>query len=871
MTIAIISEEVRYLLKMCYLHGIRTNEAFFSLTEEELREIEGIEEEQIELFHRFKHVDIKKDIFASYRIEKLTPTRMAKFFQEFNLTSENILQTKLTDLMKQHRITKGRVNAFLHFKHTCIRHVYSDTLNPKMEQNQDEAKSDLIDLFAIPLKPYLKQSTYELVKTSIRTMLDDVQLENVDIEKYGEEIVSLLDYEYYLQIDSSSFLEDLLYQVIINYRKGISMFLLKQKLQQLRIFPLEKLDETLQKLLNNGFIVYTPHGIKHHYPKVIDFIERNVDEFEIVYHRLHGKTLEEIGEIRGVTRERIRQLEGREAKKIPFQKVYEYRYVPFFQRYDLTKDEFKKVFQLDSVQYEFLKLFFSKDEWKEKESKEQLLESQTLSLVEQEALLAVINKDYLIIDNKRIKKNKFSIIKHCVKEFAQETIKMEDFQREVFRFCDENGISDEFDFSSIKAIDAHVSRVDSILRTHGRQFRYYGVDEQVIRETLKEINFNRYYNQEISTKKILIDYETTLAEIEIADEYELHNLLKKYNDCIPDYVSFGRMPILEVGDGDREEQLLDLLIECSPITKDDFALAYSERYGVLIETVKANYLPLLRDYEDGELLNADTPVIPEKTLTQLKEMLTKDFYFKEDVYHEYRKTYGNEKLPDYIFHQIGYRNYVDFILKDTYRRADLYFKETYFNEEIFTIEDKRLLYVGSFRKTLDELRESMELFEFDKNEFIRFSLLQERAGIEKSDIIELVNDILDEVGDKYFTVDTVEHLIERSKLHRLGFGHMFYESILKGHEALRFQYMGNKTVFRRTREKFFIYDLIEETVSRFKRIDIYDLMEYLEETYAVSLAKEKIIQVTDWTNLYYHPVMEMMFQDVDEFYEMMEE
>src|SRR5699024_4211265 len=107
----------------------------------------------------------------------------------------------------------------------------------------------------------------------------------------------------------------------------------------------------------------------------------------------------------------------------------------------------------------------------------------------------------------------------------------------------------------------------------------------------------------------------------------------------------------------------------------------------------------------------------------------------------------------------------------------------------------------------------------------------------------------------------IEPMIEQSPLYSLGFDDIFYEFILKGNEHLRFQYMGGRAVFRRTADKFYIHELIEETVARMKSVDIHELMNYLNEEYSITLPREKIIQSTEMTDLYYHPVLEMMFQD----------
>src|SRR5699024_1811522 len=109
-----------------------------------------------------------------------------------------------------------------------------------------------------------------------------------------------------------------------------------------------------------------------------------------------------------------------------------------------------------------------------------------------------------------------------------------------------------------------------------------------------------------------------------------------------------------VGKTDREEQLINLLIEQSPIERNLFAELYSEKYGVLVETVKANHLPLLREFEEDFLLDADTPPIDKETLEWLETNLTEEFYFKEDMYIKFADEFEGEVLRDYVFNLVDY-------------------------------------------------------------------------------------------------------------------------------------------------------------------------------------------------------------------------
>lgn len=840
------------------------------LTNEEIRSMHSVGAKKFNEIKELIDVNEEIDVFKYFGPDSIKPEKMITFFHKYGLHQGNILQTKLVEIGETERLTKGKIEVFLAFKNAVIRYEYNHTLHDK-EQTTDEVINKIMSIIKYGLSTFLSDETITNIEKELVSLVTDIGLEHVDVKKYGEEIVNFLDVEYILMQHYTDLDKEILYQVIKRERNEISMFLLKQKLQEINIFNKLRLNELIQTLLQEGYIVYTSHGIKYNNPSVLQYIKYNKETYPYTFERMQGKTLEEIGSEEGVTRERVRQKFAKEAEYLPLDHFYERQFVPFYKSYNLTQEEFCKVFHTNDQQYNFLKLFYTQNPEQELQSKEDLMDSEKLDTKEQKQLLQIINRDYIIIDNHRIKRTKLEIVSYAVKKFARNSIHLQDFQKNIIDFCKEYSLDEEYDFSEIRALEGIVSRVPTSLLKYGKKLRYYPVDQDVVEEALNQIAFYRYMNQELSVKRIMKDYSDLFHEIEVQDEYELHNLLRKNESLLPDYVVFGRTPILYVGKTDREEQLINLLIEQSPIERNLFAELYSEKYGVLVETVKANHLPLLREFEEDFLLDADTPPIDKETLEWLETNLTEEFYFKEDMYIKFADEFEGEVLRDYVFNLVDYTNYAEFILKGKNRRADKYFEEQYFNKPIFKIDDNRLKYLGSFRSRWEDLRTSLDIFEFAENEFIHLDTIQSKTGIEKEEIQQLINEILNEVSDKYFTVPMIEPIIEKSPLNQLGFDNIFYESILKGLELLRFQTMGGRTVFRKTTEKFYTYELIEEIVARMKMIDIYELIYYLEETYSISMTKENIILRTEMSELYYQPGMEMMFQDMEQFYEYMEE
>lgn len=858
------------ILRLLYIKGVRSVEDLIKLKEKKMINEFQLSEKEIHLVLELQEDEIKYRNYEKFFIseEKTHPKRMIKFFSDYNLNADNILQTSLSKLISERgKLSVGKIEAFLEFKNQCFRLKYNNTLddNSKLEV----IEKNVVENFLRVLKKYVSNKHYEKLFQILFREVTEIGFENVDFEKHQSDIFNYLDIDYFFSYFSDEDREEILIQVLKKERRDLNLFSLKKILSEIIVFDLNKHMFYLEQLSKYGFVKYMPTGIRFNTPTIDDFIKNNVEKFSIINNRLNGLTLEEIGIMQGVTRERIRQKEVKELKKIPLENLYESRYMKYYQKYNLTERDFCNVFLLNNYQYRLFYLYIKRVPDKELLDPEELLNNDLLTYKEKERLYEIVNRNFIIIGNHRIRKTKIDVVKYCVEKFAQKEVTIKEFHVVVQKFV--KSILVDIDFSSERALEGAVSRCENCIWSWGRKFRYFQTDQEDILKIFNEIEFNRYMNQEISAKKIYLDYKEELVNNDIQNEYELHNLLKKNSYLFSDVIIFKRMPFIEIGVASREEQVLDLLIELSPITVDSFVEEYTLRFGVIQQTIKANFMPFVNEFRIGELLNADTPAISRNVITNLSSILVMDFYFKEDIYNLYRINFSEEKLPEYIYSQIGYRNFSEFILNDAYKRADIYFEEKYFAKEIFEISDSRLLTLGSFRHSLERLQNNLDTFEYAPKSFIRFSKINEYAGIEKQDFKYLIEKIKNNIGDKYFTIDTIQSLIENSPIYQLGFEDIFYESLLKRTVGLRFQQIGNKVVFKNTKEKFYTYNLIEELVLRYKSIDIYDLLELLEKDYGIQLTKEKIISSCEKADLYYQPIMEMIYVDIENFYEMMEE
>ncbi|EGO2601602.1 hypothetical protein IHC34_002501 [Enterococcus faecalis] len=856
------------ILQKLSQQGIGNIYSIYKLKPLRLREKLGFTAEEVAIIQRMQNNKEKaiyyNEILAFEEAKK--PKKMSKFFQEQEINYDTVLQTSLVNLVeKNESLTPGQIQVFLNYKNQCLKLKYSNTST----DNIDNVTKSLADTFMNSLSQYTTTQEEDEIKEIVFSLLDTVHLESVDLEKYGHEILFALDFDYTLRNKKRNYIQSTLLNVFRKQRKDMSLFLIKRKINSLFYGEID-IQKELNYFIKEGLIVFTPEGIRYQRLHIDNYIQSHSQNYPVVSQRLKGQTLEEIGQTMGVSRERIRQIEKNERTRIPIHDVHEMSYAKYYTEYDLTMLEFCKVFSFTNSQYRFLELACKKlSDNHQIKSKEMLMQSDELTFIERNKLEDILNKNFLIIGNRKIEKTKLALIEYLIEIYGKEEIRRDDFYDLVRQFVIEHHL--DFDFSSNRALDGVLDRAKNVLHKYGRKLVHYQVDTEDLISTLQGINFEHYMDQEISAKKLFDNYKEDFNQIDIFDEYELHNLLKRYINYLPNYVTIKRMPLIEIGQVDRDEQVLNLMIELSPINVNDFADEYSNKYGVLAQTVKANFLNVIEEFKKGETYFSDAPVLNPVVVDNLKTLLTHPFYMKEDVKNLYAEKYGAEKIPYYIFNRLGYRNFSEFILLDKFTRAETFFEETYFNKEMFEVDDNRLYLLGSFRYRLFKKLSNYEVFEYQKDSFISMNKLTNYADITKDDVIELLNEFDLVVSDQYFTVSHIEFVIEKSKFSELGFDNIFYESILKTTKGYRFQRIGGAMVFRKTKNKFYTYELIDEIVFKYKSMDIYDLMEFLDENYGINLSKEKIICSCQKTEMYYNPTMEMIYTDIEKFYEMMEE
>lgn len=103
-------------------------------------------------------------------------------------------------------------------------------------------------------------------------------------------------------------------------------------------------------------------------------------------------------------------------------------------------------------------------------------------------------------------------------------------------------------------------------------------------------------------------------------------------------------------------------------------------------------------------------------------------------------------------------------------------------------------------------------------------------------------------------------------IQKFGFDALFYKSLLQNSDQIYSKKIGGSYLIR-LGENFTLYSLVKNELNTFKSIDIYELVEILNEKYNTQLSASKIIEKVRNSEMYYDEIMEKAYLDLNYYYE----
>ncbi|WP_422659274.1 DNA-directed RNA polymerase subunit alpha C-terminal domain-containing protein [Paenibacillus sp. EC2-1] len=593
-------------------------------------------------------------------------------------------------------------------------------------------------------------------------------------------------------------------------------------------------------------------------------------ECTVLTGRLYGQTLDEIGKRLNLSRERIRQIEKKCIRNAPT--LSEDLYALVFQKYDIAKVDFLSGFKESEVTYNYLSITYKKGD----NPVNDLVTDCDLPDYIKKGAERIIYKNYVILGSERILCSRDELSEYILRTAGVEGLTFEEFSQLYKMLLEDLNLKDNPKFSVMdRGYSNKLAASNHVLWKYGQKLRYYNIDAYDYADLLNGLNLSDYKNVEFSTRKFFLEYPEIMSDYDIQDEYELHNLLKKIctSDDYPQ-IHFKRMPNIEFGVADRDNQVMDMLLALAPIKNTDFAAAYEHAYGVLSQTVLANYMKNFDQYFYSGIYKIDVPMLSGIMSTRMKQLLSREFYLLFDI----RKLYVNEfpqadpkLLNPYTLKALGFRVYANYAIKDQYPSAAEYFRSILTKEEIVDAKSfpKEVLNTIAYTSEVYKLKASYDIFEYAPLKYVHFRRLN-YAGVEKEAILDYCYKVYQAIDSQYFTVYSLQQKGFTHALDELGFDEWFYASLLsEDKEHFSYRRMGKNKLFRRGSENVSLVDFLEWILysSESLSLDVYELTEKLSSDYNINFEWYKIVETIKGSAMYYDTITQKVYADYDVYFE----
>ncbi len=638
------------------------------------------------------------------------------------------------------------------------------------------------------------------------------------------------------------------------------------------------LEEILIELESASAVETGEVMIYRQYPSVVQYISQMTRdrERELLQARLDGKTLQEIGDQYGITRERVRQLTRKELKNKPYLREDKYAYL--YDHYDFSFDDFLLSFDEPKETYYYLEMVCHTHRARKKPLEEILADAAIAPELRKKAERAIY-KRYVSANGVLVKMARPNLVRQYIKVNCRKLTKFDTFVSEYNLWLDSLGLGDNaslaIDSREGRSYENHLNNrdCDYVLWNQGHSFRYYNISEYDFGELLSSLDLGQFEDTELSTLRIFRDYPELMQQYDIRDEYELHNLLKKIWPAENNNVKFKKMPTIEVGNADRHNQVLSLLLQYAPVTAEDLANHYEEAYGVKAMTVRANYFPELDHYYYQGSYSVDFSALSDIQFNRMKSVLDCDFYTIQEVKRLYRREFphSDESLINpYTLKMLDFRVYSGYVIKNTYATATDYFHHLLTSDDIVDARtiSRSIQNVIAYGSELHRLRAEYEIIEFSPQQYIHIRRLN-ASGISIDDLVNYSNAVAlnYEKGD-YFTVTSLRQDGFTHEMDEFGFDEWFYSSVLLEERTLfSYQRIGGTRIFLRGKTGANLGGMLVWLLGKYQKIDFYDLMDLLENHYGISVPKEKLLRIIDGTELYFDSIMEAVYIDYDTYFE----
>lgn len=670
-----------------------------------------------------------------------------------------------------------------------------------------------------------------------------------------------------------------IHNLISQSEKEIKPFQIKSMLDA-RFSQLPIINDLIDEMIEDKIISLNEYGLKANTIKLKDYLnylpDNTYTDLARKYFLDDNSTYESLGEPLNISRERIRQL----LKKVQIPLVYEDCYGEYFTKYDFNENSFSKIFNETRNIYKFLLYRFDKKGTIKLES---LLDREDIDDKLRQSLEIYFNNKFIFVDGNKLYKNKSKLLEYYMKENVRQLTHVNEIWNGFKEFLN-NIIPDtdslNFDpLESVRDVEAPLS-FDSFpsLKSNKHLYKYYDIRSLGMETLLNSMDLGQYKDIEISAKYLFDLHADLMKEYDIDDPYVLHNLLRKL--YVREDVNYQRSPYIVFGKGDRNKQFEKLILEYSPIPVTELTQMYCDVYGGHFPTVRSYIESTFKELLNHQTISLDhTDALEGEQVDRFRNLLcSKEMWFKEDIYSLCKEK--EIEIPDNLFvwhniERVGFRNASNYIYSTKYSSMTEFLEKTYFEKDFLDTNslDRRIMYIVLFSGLIIEKRKNLDIIEYEKGKFMKSSLLN-KANVGLDDLRNFIDSVDDFTVNKGpFTIKSIKQEGYYHEIFELGFDDLFYSSILRGSDKFAFKRYGKTMLFENNEKsrEVSLSTLLEKILFTYRKIDEYDLLEYLEEVYGLDYRSDHftIQSYAKETNVYYDKYMNVYYYDYETYYEEM--
>jgi len=653
-----------------------------------------------------------------------------------------------------------------------------------------------------------------------------------------------------------------IHNIINKYPEGIKKFTLKQKLDT-RFASSTLIDQLIDKMVEEKIIKQTSLGFVANEVTIKEYFKYLPSNFTndlLKRYILENLTFEHLGDELGVTRQRVDQLIRHE-----FPKLYEDKYSDFYKKYCVYEKDFCELLNVEPYVYKYLSYKYTKN--KKLSNLEDLLDNDNLSEEFKKKLEKIYN-NCLFINNEKVLKTKKSLIKYYMKNNIREISDISVILEGFKEFIDSNYPDYDKGLQERDIKTVLLEESVPVLSSSESKYRYYDIYNEELENFIEKLNLNQYKDIELSTLYLFNLNKDLMIEYDIQNEYELHNLLRKINKNTN--IKFKKPPHIQIGEGNRDRQLDELILEMAPIKPQELAKEYSERYGTNIGTILNDIDKKYKDIIENGCISLDNiRELSSEEIQKFKSLIDKkELIFKNELSVKLHELGINID----IFYAKKNLNKLGFVSNSTYIYSNKYSSMTEYLEKVFFSQDfidttminRNLIYTSIFTDMINEKRINLDIIEFESGKFINVNLLISK-GIQLEQLKDFVNKVKEfSFGKGVFTIKTLINQGFNHSLLDLCFEDIFYSSILRSDTRFNYKRIKDIVLFENSNEthQISVTNILEEILFRYRKMDEYELATYIDENYGLDYysnlwdlkkyIKDTTIYYDKYTNTYYY-------------------